>query len=189
MAREQTSEAKQNRLLNFAFLNALNVTSSTNITNCFDEVEAKHKCKFDSKKMSIENPQIFGQMMGYSHIEKYMDARGVLSVLCVYGDALDSLDCARAQSDTNVISFQYVSIDKVQRKFVSEQCEKAKAFENIERVVFSHNDLHTFKQLSWIGDSKLRVKELVILHNRILSNNLLRSFIATSLPVRFEPVH
>lgn len=100
------------------------------------------------------------------------------TMLFIYGNALEVLNNADFQKNVQQISFQFVRFDGI---VDHNNIGKLKKFQNLSKLTFSHNFLHSFVQVAKL-ECLSYLKNLTIENNDIMKTTLIRGFIVYRFP-------
>lgn len=126
---------------------------------------------------SREEATVHSNNAGFSEIEVYGDYR----VLVIHGNALEVLETTKAHAMINAISFRYIGITKVMAAATSSTHANLKAFTRLRRLIFAHNDLHSFEDLQWLSSLGTKAEEVFISQNPVCGKTLLKRYVGARL--------
>ena len=101
-----------------------------------------------------------------------------ISMLFIYGNAIEVLEKAEFQKTVEEITFQYMRFNTI---VGSTNMKKLKKFDKLKKLTFSHNNIHSFVQISKL-EAITTLKSLTILENDVSSTSLCRCFIVYRFP-------
>ncbi|KAE9218181.1 hypothetical protein PF004_g13947 [Phytophthora fragariae] len=126
---------------------------------------------------SREELTVHNNNNGFSEVEVYGDYR----VLVIYGNALEVLELAKAQTLVNAISFRYIGMSKIISAVASATSSNLKLFTRLRRLIFANNDLQSFDELLWLSSMGSKAEEVFISNNPVCAKTLLKRYIGARM--------
>jgi hypothetical protein len=99
-------------------------------------------------------------------------------MLFIYGNAIEVLEKAEFQKTVEEITFQYMRFNTI---VGSTNMKKLRKFEKLRKLTFSHNNIHSFVQISKL-EAITTLKSLTINDNDVYNTCLCRCFIVYRFP-------
>mmetsp|Transcript_13001 Transcript_13001/g.14961 ORF Transcript_13001/g.14961 Transcript_13001/m.14961 type:complete len:127 (+) Transcript_13001:1135-1515(+) len=93
-----------------------------------------------------------------------------ISMLFIYGNAIEVLEKVEFQKTVEEITFQYMRYNTI---VGSNNMKKLRKFEKLRKLTFSHNNIHSFVQISKL-EAITTLKSISITDNDVHSTSLCR---------------
>jgi hypothetical protein len=145
-------------------------TQSASIINHIRlEWENEYKYIIDNGYNGFNSKRLRESKISSGHVELDGD-----NLLIIYGNALEVLSTHKTLYEyIDTIHFEYFNIDLIT---VSKLVETLKSFVKLKKLIFSHNNVHSFYQLIKLEDITL-LESITITNNEIASATLLKFFL------------
>lgn len=101
-----------------------------------------------------------------------------VTMLFIYGNAIEVLEKAEFQKSVEEITFQYMRFNTI---VGSSNMKKLRKFEKLRKLTFSDNNIHSFVQISKL-EAINTLKSITITNNDVFNTSLCRCFVVYRFP-------